>query len=50
MHSAAEMFSFDPNPTTAKKPGPLLLVYFMGGGFYNCFIKWIFYYISKDFL
>jgi hypothetical protein len=30
MHSAAEMFFFDPNPTTAKMPGPLLLVYFMG--------------------
>jgi hypothetical protein len=23
-------FSFDPIPTKAKKPGPLLLVYFMG--------------------
>ncbi len=28
--NAAEMFSFDPNPTTAQeKPSPLLLVYFM---------------------
>jgi hypothetical protein len=29
MHNAAKMFSFDPNPTRTKKPGPLLLVYFM---------------------
>ncbi len=29
MGDAAEMFSFDPNPTRAKKPGPFLLVYFM---------------------
>jgi hypothetical protein len=30
MRTAVEMFSFDPNPTRAKKmPGPLLLVYFM---------------------
>ncbi len=27
--NSAEMFSFGPNPTRAKKPGPLLLVYFM---------------------
>jgi hypothetical protein len=29
MHNAAEMFSFDPNPTEKKIPGPLLLIYFM---------------------
>ncbi len=27
--NTAEMFSFGPNPTRAKKPSPLLLVYFM---------------------
>jgi hypothetical protein len=27
--NTAEMFSFGPNLTRAKKPGPLLLVYFM---------------------
>ncbi len=29
MRNAAVMFSFDPNPTRTKMPGPLLLVYFM---------------------
>jgi hypothetical protein len=28
-YNTAEMFSFGPNPTRAKKPGPLLLVSFM---------------------
>jgi hypothetical protein len=28
-YNTAEMFSFGPNPKRAKKPGPLLLVYFM---------------------
>jgi hypothetical protein len=29
IRNAAKMFSFDPIPTRTKKPGPLLLVYFM---------------------
>jgi hypothetical protein len=32
--NAADIFFFDPIPTRAKKPGPLLLVYFMACGLY----------------